>query len=373
MEVKKKNLLIIECQSSINWYTIFEGATLSDGTQIKVEQATWDELSLISYSDSGVLITAMKSTHPHKETSQERDRTFRVDFVLLRSVTRSIKGQDSRNKLFTLIHGNVPSLNSLMSAYICLERVTVFAALKEIEKKLGSKQFPLIPQNMYPDHRTMIITPEYPIVVKVGAVHAGYGKMKCDTSRQFADFKSLTALHGDYVTAEPFIEWDYDMRIQKIGHHYRAFRRVSSNWKGNVGNESMIEDMEMTDRYQLMVDECSKLFGGLEILALDLVHAKTGKEWILELNDTAIGLVHKYATEDMNYIRDLVVTKMSQLFSKQTYQVLPEESNNLEMLRNKIAILETELKRERDKSTRLLERLQKISEINEQEKSCIQQ
>jgi len=52
-------------------------------------------------------------------------------------------------------------------------RVTVFAALKEIEKKLGSKQFPLIPQNMYPDHRTMIITPEYPIVVKVGAVHAG--------------------------------------------------------------------------------------------------------------------------------------------------------------------------------------------------------
>jgi len=197
--------------------------------------------------------------------------------------------------------------------------------------------------------------------------------MKCDTSRQFADFKSLTALHGDYVTAEPFIEWDYDMRIQKIGHHYRAFRRVSSNWKGNVGNESMIEDMEMTDRYQLMVDECSKLFGGLEILALDLVHAKTGKEWILELNDTAIGLVHKYATEDMNYIRDLVVTKMSQLFSKQTYQVLPEESNNLEMLRNKIAILETELKRERDKSTRLLERLQQISEINEQEKSCIQQ
>jgi len=207
----------LHCQSSINWYNIFEGATLSDGTtKIIVEQATWDEISLISYSDSGVQATCNRASRPHKGTSQENQRTFKVDFVLLRSVSRSIKGQDSRNKLFTLIHGNVPSMNSLMSAYICLERVTVFGALKEIEKKLGHDNFPLIPQNMYPDHRTMIITPDFPLVGKVGAVHSGYGKMKCDNSRQFADFKSVTALHGDYVTAEPFIEWDFDMRIQKL-------------------------------------------------------------------------------------------------------------------------------------------------------------
>ena len=30
---------------------------------------------------------------------------------------------------------------------------------------------------------------------------------------------------------EPFIKWDYDCRIQKIGSHYRAFKRVSMNWK----------------------------------------------------------------------------------------------------------------------------------------------
>jgi len=297
-----------------------------------------------------------------------------VDFVLLRSVTRSIKGQDSRNKLYTLIHGNVPSINSLMSAYVCLERVTVFAALKQIENKLGHDNFPLIAQNMYPNHRTMIITPEFPLVVKVGAVHAGYGKMKCDTARQFADFKSVSALHGDYVTAEPFIDWDYDMRIQKIGHHYRAFRRVSTNWKGNVGNESIIEDMEMTERYTLMVDECAKLFGGLDILALDLVHAKSGKEWILELNDTAIGLVHKYANEDMYYMRDLVVTKMSQLFSQQTNNNISQEPIDIELLRNKLLVMEIEIKREKEKSALLIERLKQVQQTDdEEEKNCIQQ
>jgi len=297
-----------------------------------------------------------------------------VDFVLLRSVTRSIKGQDSRNKLFTLMHGNVPAVNSLLSAYICLERVTVFGGLKEIEKTLGHDNFPLIGQNFYPHHSTMVITPDYPLVAKVGAVHAGYGKIKCDNSRQFADFKSVVALHGDYITAEPFIEWDYDMRIQKIGPHYRAFRRVSSNWKGNVGNESMVEDMEMTERYKQMVDECAKLFGGLDIIGLDLVHAKDGKEWILELNDTAIGLVHKHEKEDMEFMRDIVVSKMSTFFAKKSDE--EKGTEDVSALKEKLQILETQLRREKEKSTKLEQNLTQKSEAEseEEEKSpCKQQ
>ena len=49
------------------------------------------------------------------------------------------------------------------------------------------------------------------------------------------------------------------MRIQKIGNHYRGFQRVSPNWKGNVGNQSIIDDLEVTDQYKLWIDECSKV------------------------------------------------------------------------------------------------------------------
>lgn len=46
------------------------------------------------------------------------------------------------------------------------------------------------------------------------------------------------------------------------------------------------------------------------------VHSKeTGKDYILELNDTAIGLVHKYEEEDMGFMADIVMAKMNSLFA----------------------------------------------------------
>jgi hypothetical protein len=53
----RRTLLIIECVTRYNWDEIFKGASLtddeakSDGTceGLKVEQATWDELTLVSY------------------------------------------------------------------------------------------------------------------------------------------------------------------------------------------------------------------------------------------------------------------------------------------------------------------------------------
>jgi len=213
------------------------------------------------------------------------------------------------------MHGNIPSVNSLQAVYCCLERPIVFGALKSLRKKLGRDKFPLIEQTLYPHHREIVITPDFPNVAKVGHAHAGYGKMKLKSAEEMSDFRSLCALHDDYVTIEPFVEWDFDMRIQKIGTHYRVFKRVSSNWKGNVGNQSIVSDGELNDEFKFWIDECSNLFGGLDICALDLLHSKTdGSVKILELNDTAIGLVHKYKDEDMVHIREIVLQRMSCLF-----------------------------------------------------------
>jgi hypothetical protein len=100
---------------------------------------------------------------------------------------------------------------------MCLEKPAVYGALLGIQQRLGYKAFPLIEQYMYPSYKEMLMTPDYPVVVKMGTTHAGYGKMKITDSTDFRDFAGCVALTPHYVTAEKFIDWDWDGRVQKIG------------------------------------------------------------------------------------------------------------------------------------------------------------
>jgi len=244
-----------------------------------------------------------------------------------------------------------------------LDRPIVFGALKGIQQKLGKNKFPLIDQTYYTNHMAMVVTPDVPFVAKVGHAHAGYGKVKLTSQEAFADFKSLAALHGDYITAEPFIDWDFDMRIQKIGSHYRGFKRTSPNWKGNTGNASILSDMDMTEEYKLWIDECSKLFGGLDICALDLLHSKVdGKDYILELNDTAIGLVHKYEQEDMMFIRDIVMNKLEECFPLEPKPKKTIDEGDIKLLQSELALTKIELERERQQRKELEEKLKEPEE-----------
>ena len=63
-----------------------------------------------------------------------------------------------------------------------------------------------------------------------------------------------------YCCAEPFVEGSHDLRIQKIGSHYRAFKRtsMSGDWKTNTGT-STVEDVELLPRYKCWVDEASAM------------------------------------------------------------------------------------------------------------------
>ena len=67
--------------------------------------------------------------------------------------------------------------------------------------------------------------------------------MKILDHRQMSDFRSVLQMMPEHCTVEPFIEGVEDLRIQKIGANYRAFRRqsLSGEWKTNTGTSHMEE------------------------------------------------------------------------------------------------------------------------------------
>jgi len=308
----KLNLLIIDSDDK-DWYKIFEGHETASGKTINIFKCRWE--SMIVRAENGKAIVYIKPNEKPLRKEEGSERQCSPDFILVRKLVRGLSEHENyTNAFYGLMFAGIPAVNTLESIHLCLERPVVNAALNGLKRRL-LKNFPFIEQTYF-SHATpqaMMFTPELPVVVKVGYAEAGYGKMKFDNSDDLNDFKGVLALHHDYVTMESLIgAREYDLRIQKIGNHYRAFKRVNTNWKGNVGS-SIVEEIPMTDQFKLWAEECGKLFGGLDILTVDAIHTTDGKDYILEINDTASGLLEKYQIEDMGYIRDLCMQRINEL------------------------------------------------------------
>lgn len=305
-------LLVIDSNPANNWYRVFKGLKGPDGEEIRVEQTQWDLIE--AWADDAVHLTVHPSPEPILGSSQKYERSFTPDFVLVRNFVLGIHGQSWLNTLMALRVGNVPAVNSLDSVFFSTQRALMIAELKRIQGKLGKDVFPLVPIRYYPNTRHHLPKPkDLPLVAKVGTSHAGYGKMKFKDD-DFADFSTLMAMYSDYITTEPFVPNVGDVRIQRVGDQVRAYRRVTAGWKGNVG-EAEVEDIPVTPLYQLWADECSKIFGGLDILSIDAVVDEKGNHTILEVNDTATGLNPFHQEEDTAHIRDLVLRRMTEAFN----------------------------------------------------------
>ena len=321
------NILVIGGVGKINWKQLFEHAEINQ-RPIRIERAHWDEIVLVSYHDSGLILDLYPKPGSHNETTSTAVIGYIPHFIIFRSAGRGIYGQDFRNILYGIMHANLPCLNSAQSIYLCQEKPILYGKLTEIQRRMGSAMFPLIGQTYYASWRGMSFHAELPLVVKFGTCHSGFGKMRISNDSDFEDLRSIAALQAHYVTAEPFIDWDFDIRIQKIGHHYRAFRRTSSNWKGK-GASQQDEDIEVNERYKRWIDEASEVLG-MDVCAIDAVHSKVDdREYILELNDSAIGFNMRHQEEDLQHLKELIMLRLVQLFDGEKKQKDDQREENI--------------------------------------------
>eukprot|EP01080_Neovahlkampfia_damariscottae_P002538 gene2538-3500_t len=317
-KMKEIKVLVID-HDRHDWTKVFEEHQEKNGFKFIVDQAEWSQLNLEAFYDSSNVILSIKPNKtPQKNTNQHKPRYFQPDFVLIRGLVQGIKpGQDWRNILYGFSFANVPCVNSVDSLINGQERAHVIGKMKQLEKKHGKKKFPLIQMNYYSETKSIQFTPDFPVVVKVGSFEAGFGKMKIYDTKQLSDLGSILTVYDDYVTVEKFIEnRDYDIRIQKIGKHYRAYKRISmvGNWKTNVGN-SIVEPIKMESQFKFWIDECSKIFGGLDILTVDAVHTKNDEYFILEINDCSSGFLPENQLEDMEHMKERLVIGTEVIYS----------------------------------------------------------
>jgi len=264
-------------------------------------------------SGGGVRVTV-------RERAGRTSGPFKPDFLLVRQNLRDA-GEDYRNLLLGFQYGGLPCINSLESIYNFQDKPWVHAHLLEVQRRLGPDTFPLIHQTYHPDHEHMEPPPAFPCVLKVGHAHGGLGKVKVEGETSWRDLASVVAVSGTYCTVEEYIDAKYDLHIFKLGDHYRALiashccdcrrKSLGGNWKTNVG-QSILEEVEVQERYKLWVDQVSEMFGGLDICSLEAVVGKDGREVIIEVNDCALSLMGDSQEEDRRHMAEMVLAKMEE-------------------------------------------------------------
>jgi len=74
--------------------------------------------------------------------------------------------------------------------------------------------------------------------------------------------------------------------------------------------QSILEEVAVQDHHRAWIDLVSEMFGGLALCSLEAVVARDGREFIIEVNDCAMGLLGESQEEDRKNIAEAVLAAM---------------------------------------------------------------
>jgi ribosomal protein S6--L-glutamate ligase len=122
-----------------------------------------------------------------------------------------------------------------------------------------------------------------PFVVKVGNHHGGLAKTRVEREQDWPELVDLLFAADDYVTSEPYIQYERDVRCLAIGDNIWSMSREGRSWRANVDTKAyaLIETPPELARWT------GKAMAhlGADILGLDFLETSEG--WVLlECNDT---------------------------------------------------------------------------------------
>uniref|UniRef100_A0A8C7EYV8 Synapsin II n=1 Tax=Oncorhynchus kisutch TaxID=8019 RepID=A0A8C7EYV8_ONCKI len=163
VSMRFKILLVIDEQQYV-WSRLFRGKKIQGDYDIKVEQAAFSEINLVSHANGLCNVDIQLIRNGTKVV-----RSIKPDFVLMRQHAYSMAhNEDFRNMIIGLQYAGVPSINSLESIYSLCDKPWAFAQLIATCKKLGPDKFPLIDQTFYPNHKDMVVPGFYQITQSNG-------------------------------------------------------------------------------------------------------------------------------------------------------------------------------------------------------------
>jgi len=123
----------------------------------------------------------------------------------------------------------------------------------------------------------------FPFVVKAGNYHGGFGKVLIDSEEKWQDVRDLLFISEDYVTIEPFIKYERDLRYLAIGDYVWAMVRKGRFWKANVHTTQFA----LIDPDEELVEQTKRLKNYLnaDILGIDILETADGQRFFVEYND----------------------------------------------------------------------------------------